>query len=54
MCGTKHADITPISIVGMIDTLSLKSSLCGVNELCFGTKQVRLGVITFDECKHAP
>jgi hypothetical protein len=35
-------------------TLSLKSSLCGVNELCFGTKQVRLGVITFDECKHAP
>ena len=35
-------------------TQSLKSSLCGVTELCFGTKQVRLGVITFDECKHAP
>ena len=35
-------------------TQSLKSSLCGVTELCFGTKQVRLGVITTDGCKHAP
>ena len=35
-------------------TLSLKSSLCGVTELCFGTKQIHLGVITSDECKNAP
>ena len=34
-------------------TLSLKSSLCGVTELCFGTKQIHLGVITSDECKNA-
>ena len=55
ICGTKHADITPISIVGMIDTHNRwKSSLCGVTELWFGTKQVRLGVITTDGCKHAP
>ena len=35
-------------------TYLLKSSLCGVTQLCFGTKQVRLGVITSDECKNAP
>ena len=35
-------------------TQSLKSSLCGVTELCFGTKQIHLGVITSDECKNAP
>ena len=55
-CGTKHAVITPITVVHTRlvwwTHINVENSLCGVNDLFSSTKHICFGVITTDGCKN--
>ena len=56
-CGTKHAVITPITVVHTRlvwwTHINVENSLCGVNDLFSSTKHICFSVITTDGCKNA-